>query len=165
MVVSHQKKEVKMKRESEYSKSLRDPRWQKIRLEVLQRDDFTCRACFNNEETLHVHHCFYTRDARPWDYPLGSLVTLCASCHETESGAFYEGKNYLSDCISRHGALYGDFITLGDGFKEGSLPHSSEVFFSAISSFIKEILTNPEKGQKFMDDYFEGLRLERERGE
>jgi len=70
---------------SNYSKKLLDPRWQKKRLEILQRDDFHCVNCGDGEETLHVHHCYYKRDCQPWDYENTSLVTLCKSCHETET--------------------------------------------------------------------------------
>lgn len=64
-----------------YSEKLRDPRWQKMRLEVMQRDKFTCRVCNNSEKTLNVHHRFYRKGASPWDYEPSALVTLCEDCH------------------------------------------------------------------------------------
>jgi hypothetical protein len=63
-----------------YSKKLRDPRWQKKRLEVMQRDDFTCLACGCKDSTLNVHHKQY--HGNPWDAPMSSLETLCEWCHE-----------------------------------------------------------------------------------
>lgn len=42
-------------RRSEYLEKLKDPRWQKRRLEIFQRDEFTCQVCFDTESTLHVH--------------------------------------------------------------------------------------------------------------
>lgn len=68
-----------------YSELLLDPRWQKKRLEILQRDDFTCRSCERNEETLHVHHTYYDKDLLPWQYDNYSLVTLCKTCHNVWS--------------------------------------------------------------------------------
>lgn len=65
-----------------YAEKLKDPRWQKKRLEILQRDDFTCQVCFDNTNTLHVHHLSYEKGIEPWEYPGCSLITLCASCHE-----------------------------------------------------------------------------------
>jgi hypothetical protein len=62
-----------------YSEKLKDPRWQKKRLEILQRDEFRCRNCFDNESELHVHHQVYRKD--PWDCPDHFLVTLCKECH------------------------------------------------------------------------------------
>lgn len=67
---------------SEYYAKLKDPRWQKKRLEILSRDTFTCRLCDDSENTLHVHHIRYEKGADPWDYPDDCLVTLCESCHE-----------------------------------------------------------------------------------
>jgi len=66
-----------------YSEKLRDPRWQRKRLEVMERDKFTCLACDDTKSTLNVHHMQYHGD--PWDAPMGALETLCEKCHETRS--------------------------------------------------------------------------------
>lgn len=42
-----------------YSEKLKDPRWQKKRLEILNRDEFACRFCGDNKSTLNVHHISY----------------------------------------------------------------------------------------------------------
>ena len=65
-----------------YSEKLKDPRWQKKRLEVLQRDNFTCLACGSAEKTLHVHHCYYVGKRNPWEYDSDSLLTFCENCHD-----------------------------------------------------------------------------------
>lgn len=44
------------KKESKYSQLLKDPRWQKKRLEILDRDDWKCTHCEAEHKTLHVHH-------------------------------------------------------------------------------------------------------------
>jgi hypothetical protein len=64
-----------------YSEKLQDPRWQKKRLEILQRDNFTCLGCEATDKTLHVHHTVYVKGVEPWDYDQ-SLMTLCSDCHE-----------------------------------------------------------------------------------
>jgi hypothetical protein len=64
-----------------YSEKLRDPRWQKKRLEVLSRNGFKCEACDSTENTLHVHHCYYMK-ADPWDYPDSAYKCLCEECHK-----------------------------------------------------------------------------------
>lgn len=64
-----------------YSDKLKDPRWQKKRLEVFQRENFTCQCCGTKERTLHVHHLVYCgRD--PWDAPMEALESLCDECHD-----------------------------------------------------------------------------------
>jgi hypothetical protein len=66
-----------------YSEKLKDPRWQKKRLEVLQRDGFTCCDCSDTKKTLHVHHKSYSKGRDPWDYPDDNFSTLCEDCHKS----------------------------------------------------------------------------------
>ena len=66
-----------------YSEQLTDPRWQKMRLEVMERDGFACLACGDADSTLHVHHCYYVSGRHPWEYPKGSLLTFGKDCHAT----------------------------------------------------------------------------------
>jgi hypothetical protein len=90
-----------------YSEKLKDPRWQKMRLRVMERDNFTCRDCFSKEETLHVHHAFYEKGAQPWEYEDRYLITLCAGCHEkVEAQRLSVLKAMASPHISRHMALF-----------------------------------------------------------
>ena len=70
-----------------YSEKLKDPRWQRKRLEIMQRDKFTCQRCYDSETTLHVHHRNYTYGKEPWEYESNELVTLCSECHENETAA------------------------------------------------------------------------------
>lgn len=65
-----------------YSELLKDPRWQKKRLEIMQRDDFKCRSCEMNDRTLHVHHLKYEKGLNPWESDNDDLITLCDCCHE-----------------------------------------------------------------------------------
>jgi 5-methylcytosine-specific restriction endonuclease McrA len=63
-----------------YSEKLRSPRWQKKRLEILDRDGWACVCCGTKEKNLQVHHVVY-RKIDPWDYPNYLLQTLCEDCH------------------------------------------------------------------------------------
>ncbi len=70
----------------DYAKKLKHPKWQKKRLQILNRDKFTCKLCGDTETTLHVHHKYYEDGCDPWEYPNTALVTLCEHCHvEVES--------------------------------------------------------------------------------
>jgi hypothetical protein len=66
-----------------YKKLLKDPRWQKKRLKVLERAGWECERCGDSKSELHVHHTFYD-GRKPWKYPKSSLECLCKSCHEGE---------------------------------------------------------------------------------
>lgn len=58
-------------------------RWQRMRLEVMERSDFSCERCGATEKTLNVHHINYRKGAMPWEYKLHELQCLCAPCHES----------------------------------------------------------------------------------
>jgi hypothetical protein len=66
---------------TEYQEKLTDPRWQKMRLKVFERDGFRCCCCGDSTETLHIHHLVYGK-GEPWDSPMEDLETLCSFCHD-----------------------------------------------------------------------------------
>lgn len=64
-----------------YGEALKDPRWQKKRLEILDRDQWTCFWCGDQKTTLHVHHLYYS-GTFPWETEDDGLQTLCSECHD-----------------------------------------------------------------------------------
>ncbi len=69
--------------QEEYRQQRLDPRWQKKRLKVLEYAEWRCQCCGNrNDRTLHVHHSYYTKGKKCWDYPTGALIAVCDCCHE-----------------------------------------------------------------------------------
>lgn len=67
-----------------YAEKLKDPRWQKKRLEIFERDNWQCVICKNDSNTLHVHHISYEYGVEPWDYENINFKTLCDKCHKDE---------------------------------------------------------------------------------
>ncbi len=72
--------------------------WEKIRQNVLQRDQFKCQACGKDEKNrLEIHHKtpfkMFKNKAQAND--LSNLVTLCASCHR-EAEAMMKIQSALS---------------------------------------------------------------------
>lgn len=65
-----------------YWQKLKDPRWQRKRLDVMKREEFTCELCGSKERTLNVHHGYYRKAADPWEYETDTLHCLCEECHE-----------------------------------------------------------------------------------
>jgi len=65
-----------------YAEKLKDPRWQRKRLQIMERDKFTCRFCRSKDKTLNVHHKIYTKGKSPWEYEDYVFVTLCEDCHK-----------------------------------------------------------------------------------
>ena len=82
----------------------RDPRWQRKRLEIMQRDGFKCVACGDSNSTLNVHHGVYDSESfppAPWKTPDRYLQTLCEPCHcalgkHKKGGLMYERDG---DCL------------------------------------------------------------------
>lgn len=62
-----------------YAEKLKDPRWQKKRLTVLDKANWICKFCKDGKTSLHVHHKKYT--GNPWDASDDDLVAVCADCH------------------------------------------------------------------------------------
>lgn len=62
-----------------YSEKLKSPKWQRKRLEILQRDQFTCCYCHDKETELQIHHLKY--NGEPWQAKSEDLITLCKHCH------------------------------------------------------------------------------------
>jgi hypothetical protein len=63
-----------------YSEKLKDPRWQRKRLEILNRDEFTCQRCGDDSSPLVVHHLSYSK-GNPWNINNSQLITYCEDCH------------------------------------------------------------------------------------
>lgn len=95
-----------MQKKQTYAELLKDPRWQKKRLEIMQRDNFMCQHCGATDNELLVHHRVYRKDAKPWEYENDELITLCKRCHENETEANKELYNTLN-------ALKKQFIDCG----------------------------------------------------
>jgi len=82
-----------------YAEKLKDPRWQRKRLEIMERDGFACRDCKSTEKTLEVHHCAY-RGGDPWQTPDALLMTLCSECHHLRQSTEREIKRMFEDSFS-----------------------------------------------------------------
>lgn len=76
-----------------YGDLLKDPRWQKKRLEIFERDGWRCVWCKKENETLHIHHVDYQMGLKPWEYSNDQLLTLCEDCHHGE----YENREYVEN--------------------------------------------------------------------
>ncbi len=120
-----------------YLEKFKDPRWQKKRLKILERDNFTCQECSNQEMTLHVHHRYYKTKTDPWDYPNEALITLCEECHEIERMVRPEKEKWLLDACKEK-LLWNEVETLSIGI------HYASVIEKESIDAIAWALENPE---------------------
>lgn len=102
---------------SKYSEKLKDPRWQKKRLEVLQLRGWACEVCKHTTKTLHVHHSIYLKGKDPWEYEENYLRVLCDECHaEEHDGAEQSLQVFIDFLRGYHGFLFSEidsFLTHG----------------------------------------------------
>lgn len=65
-----------------YNQLLSDNRWKALSVK-LRRERPYCELCRkpDTDVTTQVHHGFYNRDLKPWEYPEESLWVLCEECH------------------------------------------------------------------------------------
>jgi hypothetical protein len=70
----------------------RDSRWQQKRLEIMERDKWTCQSCGKSGDgvTLNVHHAYYVSGRKPWEYENELLVTYCENCHELRHATYQQ---------------------------------------------------------------------------
>jgi hypothetical protein len=126
-----------LERKQIYAEKLKNPRWQKKRLKILERDGWACQKCFDNESTLVVHHRLYLTRTEPWDYPDELLITLCEDCHENETNSVDSICKTLVNEV-RSNFLSSDIIDLSLGFHELKLQHSPGVVASVYGWALSE---------------------------
>lgn len=95
-----------MQHDDGYAATLTDPRWQRKRLEIFQRDNFACLECSVTTKTLHVHHLSYKPDTQPWEYPDDNFQTLCWECHEKKGDKKFPKKAEINILLNPIGALF-----------------------------------------------------------
>jgi hypothetical protein len=103
-----------------YYELLRRPEWQKKRLAVMNAADFSCQECGATERTLNVHHRFYKKGAKPWEYVDEDLVCLCEECHR-------DRHELQVDLGRRLGRLPHQWLEHVNGYAAGLLLNMGEV--------------------------------------
>lgn len=136
-----------------YSEKLKDPRWQRKRLEILQRDDFMCLICQDSAQQLHVHHKQYRRGADPWDYPDSNFVTLCCECHEnvkaiqefvSHMAGFEPAITTLSHCVFLLNSPWCDEFWIVIGVFRNNPSLLTQVYKSCLKNFSTGSVPNPD---------------------
>lgn len=70
-----------------YQEMLRRPEWLCRRAEVIRAAGCECEECGLRGEGpypdrgFQVHHRYYLRGRKPWEYPDDALACLCERCH------------------------------------------------------------------------------------
>lgn len=79
-----------------YWQKLKDPRWQRKRLEIMERAGFKCEYCEDDSTTLHIHHGYYEKGLEPWEYENDTLWCLCENCHDQAQCAMRDAQREIA---------------------------------------------------------------------
>jgi hypothetical protein len=138
---------------STYGELLKDPRWQKKRLEIFTRDIWMCRYCYSKDKTLHVHHLLYRYGCLPWDYEDDVFITLCEGCHDTEG--FYKRENPMLAAYATRAKLM--VLELHDVFSSAAyLKETNPDGFKELNALIKRMCKGGEYVEYIKTTLFNG---------
>lgn len=146
-----------------YGDKLKDPRWQKRRLEIFTRDEWTCQECFDTESTLHVHHLWYENDKELWEIESRGLLTLCELCHASETERRPVEEQRLLLVLKRAGFLSEELMQLAAGFH---LMHDEGPGFGrqVTAGIIAWMLEDRDRMHALIRQYFSWLAEHRKNG-
>ena len=85
---------VLYRRHRKSAHSLRDQRWQRLKLLRHQKDRWHCVGCGHPFKDLAAHHIRYA--STPWGGGIHSIQSLCDSCHWKLGPHPYAGIRYLN---------------------------------------------------------------------
>jgi len=139
---------------TKYSDKLKDPGWQKMRLKVFERDEWTCQICFDKESQLKVHHKYYLQGKDPWDYPLEAFTTLFEKCHAEEWESRPEAEHALVRALKEKGFFAADVQSLAEGMQKMRLLRTHELVADAYG-WAFEV---PEAQRWLLDRHFDYAR-------
>lgn len=89
-----------------YAEQLKHPMWQKKRLEIMQAANFECCDCGAGDESLNVHHMYYVKGRKPWEYENSAFKCVCESCHKK----YKEIQDALKEALSGLNLLQHEMI-------------------------------------------------------
>ena len=137
-----------MNTKESYAKKLKDPRWQKLRLRIMERDGFTCKKCGDKETTLNVHHIKY-QGCDPWECDETLLDTLCRDCHELVESAKDHPMVYHDVSITKYKSQNGAILTILSSdtilFIDSNTPESRHITAIHNSEALSQLLTQTQR--------------------
>jgi hypothetical protein len=134
-----------------YSEKLKDPRWQKKRLEIFQRDNFECQHCHETSITLNIHHLKYIKGNNPWEYDNKYLLTLCEDCHEIDYQYRKEAEQNILDSFAL-GKFCVDELNIAAGYILDHAEELKQLFFQDEWKQIRQWMDEHEFEKETVND-------------
>jgi hypothetical protein len=141
----------------EYVAKLRDPRWQKRRLQIMDRDEYACQTCGDDGTTLHIHHLWYS-DGEPWEVPDKALLTLCSTCHEYETETRKQSEWKVTLGLRKLGCLASDFNSISDGIETLAINDPTIDLREVGAAAIGWLLSDPVRVREMVQAYLHSLK-------
>lgn len=120
-----------------YSDKLKDPRWQRRRLKILERDNWACVSCHIDNETLNVHHLKYHPSGNPWEVEDRHLITLCEDCHKEEHSSRKAYEERLLDALKGKSLTAGGVLCLAKAFDTSELLYPLDFLIENIEYLLR----------------------------
>lgn len=122
----------------DYKEKLKDPRWQKRRLKILERDNWKCSYCKDDKTQLQIHHTKY--NGEPWEVSDDLLITLCYHCHEIIE-AFKKSKtNHKIEKINKRNFNDTSLVLVKHGKNIGSMWHYTGTELNSMVFVNKDVI-------------------------
>ena len=99
-----------------YQTQIKSPQWQKKRLEILNLRGFKCENCSCETEQLHVHHRFYIKGRKIYEYDNDVFQVLCEKCHTEIHKKLLTNK--IEKIVEVIPEKYKEIIKVLDGYNE-----------------------------------------------
>ncbi len=131
-----------MKEHVPYHQKLKNPRWQKRRLQIMERDDFACRHCDSKDTTLNVHHAYYEKGKDPWDYEDEMLFTLCEACHERLEYCIKEAAFFMAQSNEKRRLVFNAILAFGARKGAVSLTEAQWRFVCIVGPFVMAMVNH-----------------------
>lgn len=138
-----------------YSEKLKDPRWQKLRLKVFERDNWECQWCGNREITLVAHHLYYENNKDPWEYPDEAFLTLCQPCHQFNHEQRHIAETELVAALRWKGFSPTDVMSMAKCFQTAG---DNTMRPSVMTLFVEYLLTDKDVQSKVFPVIEEHIR-------
>lgn len=149
-----------------YAEKLKNPKWQKRRLQILERDNWECRLCGDNKNTLHVHHLKYSGE--PWDAPGEYLITYCDICHSLVEHIKSVRPNSIPVKTFVFFTKGEEYATISCIVKEDANSISHSFFIYQLNTITKDdafLIALPPSAIKTLHEYGQQLKSNIENGE
>lgn len=114
-----------------YGKELQDARWDEFSHQTRIAKGNVCEICRLGDKPTQVHHPFYDRRRKPWEYSCAEVMLLCEDCHNQIHEQLQSFRRNVFGKLTPRA-----FQVLNGALAVGLSKYSPEVLAHAIAEFV-----------------------------